>query len=274
MGYCDCDTGKQHAWKDCEVVLKKKKQKKWAWYELLFLITFLVMAFCCVMLMISYWQQTDMAEREFAKLSEVMHPVGTQESESRPAEESNNVDVLGEYNSDCIGWIQIDGSGVDYPVMHTPYQPEYYLRRDFRKAYSIAGTPFLDAQCNTADSANLIVHGHNMKDGSMFASLEQYQDKQYGLEHQRITLYLEDEIRYYYLIAVLHFEVTQENVGEYYRIPQSAEDFDSYIKMLEEKSLYCGGYSAEWGEQLLILSTCDNKTRNGRIIVVAKQIEE
>ena len=73
-------------------------------------------------------------------------------------------------------------------------------------------------------------------------------------------------------MAVLHFELTPENINQYYKIPESRVEFENYVDFLEEKSLYCGGYSATWGDQLLTLSTCDNKTENGRILVVAKEL--
>ena len=154
--------------------------------------------------------------------------------------------------------------------MYTPQQPEYYLRRDFEEQYSLAGTPFLDVRSSPADSRNLIIHGHNMKDGSMFAPLRFYLEKEYGLEHSSFELSFADGVRRYALMAVLHIELTPENVEQYYKQPQTQEAFEAFVEMLEQESLYCGGASAQ-GEQLLTLSTCDNQRDNGRILVVARE---
>ncbi len=243
--------------------------KKWNWYELFLLVALLGMAICCAVFLADYWSKTCTAKQEFLKLSEIMH---TNNNPLADEEDSSNISALREKNSDCIGWLQSADMEIDYPIMHTPNQPEYYLRRNFSKHYSIAGTPFVDAGCDIFGSLNVIIHGHNMKDGSMFASLEKYQDKQYGLDHSQFTLYLENEVRKYNLMAVLHFELTPENINQYYKIPESRVEFENYVDFLEEKSLYCGGYSATWGDQLLTLSTCDNKTENGRILVVAKEL--
>lgn len=249
------------------------KKKKWKWYELLLLAGFVGVAICCILFLISYYRQTQTAKADFIKLSQMMHSTEGEVFQLGDKVE-NNISELQEENSDCIGWLQVEDTNIDYPIMCTPHQPEYYLRRNFGKQYSIAGTPFLDNMCNVFDSLNLIVHGHNMKDGSMFASLVQYQDKQYGLDHPQFTLYLKNEVRQYHLMAVLHFDLTLENMSKYYHLPNSRADFESYISFLEEESLYCGGYSAIWGERILTLSTCDNKTENGRILVVAKEIKK
>lgn len=222
----------------------------------------------CILSLGMYFKYMQISRDEFKKLSQVMHmqPVQAQESELQ------GIEAIQEQNSDCIGWLQIEGTDMDYPVMQTPWQEEYYLRRNFNRAYSMAGTPFMDNLCDVDNSSNLIVYGHNMKDGSMFASLERYQEKRYGLDHSKIKLYLEDGVREYNLMAVLHFRVTEQNVEDYYTIPNNQADFETYIERLENESLYCGGESAQWGDQLLTLSTCDNRTDDGRILVIAREM--
>ena len=110
-----------------------------------------------------------------------------------------------------------------------------------------------------------------MKDGSMFAPLRFYLEKEYGLEHSSFELSFADGVRRYALMAVLHIELTPENVEQYYKQPQTQEAFEAFVEMLEQESLYCGGAGAQWGEQLLTLSTCDNQRDTGRILVVARE---
>ncbi len=102
---------------------------------------------------------------------------------------------LYEQNHDLFGWLRIDGTVIDYPVMHTPTDPEKYLHTNFAREYSYGGIPFIDANCS-ADSDNLLIYGHNMLDGSMFRSLPKYESKSYWQAHPTIhfdTLYEEGE---------------------------------------------------------------------------------
>lgn len=252
--------------------MKKKKHVRWRWYELLLAIGLLGMAVCCAVWLLSYRGQMWAAQQAFEKLAQNVHAATSQAEDEKDEALQKGVKTLQAQNRDCLAWLFSEGTGLDYPVMYTPQHPEYYLRRGFDKQYSLAGTPFFDAGSSPADSENLIIHGHNMKDGSMFAPLSSYLEKEYGLEHASFELAFAEEVRRYTLMAILHVKLTAENVNQYYPQPQTQEEFDSFIKMLEQESLYCGGYSATWGDQLLTLSTCDNKTENGRILVIAKEL--
>ena len=90
-------------------------------------------------------------------------------------------------NNDFIGWIRIDGTNVNYPVMQTPNKPDFYLKRSFDKSYSDYGVPYIDEACMTGISNNLVIYGHHMNDGSMFADLCKYTDADFCKEHPRRT---------------------------------------------------------------------------------------
>lgn len=81
-----------------------------------------------------------------------------------------NLTPLFEQNADCLGWICIPDTSVNYPVMHTPQEPEKYLRRNFESEYSVSGVPFLEGTSLLNDT-NLIIYGHNMKNGTMFSDV-------------------------------------------------------------------------------------------------------
>lgn len=83
-----------------------------------------------------------------------------------------------EQNPDFFGWISIEGTELNYPVMHTPKDEEYYLRRDFNGEDSQSGVPFLSASCYEG-CGNYLIYGHNMKNGSMFATLLAYADRDF-----------------------------------------------------------------------------------------------
>ena len=126
-------------------------------------------------------------KENFAAVSQIAEPtVTTAQTESeqteRPAAE-RNIQALITENADCIGWLSIDGTNISYPVMHTPSDPQKYLRRNFYGKYSQSGVPFLDRRCDL-QSTNLIIYGHNMKNGTMFSDLKRYVDRDFLNAHR------------------------------------------------------------------------------------------
>ena len=184
--------------------MKKKKHARWRWYEILLVGALLGLAVCSTAWLTSYWGQMRAAQQTFEKLAQAVRAAAPQPEEERGEVWQKGVETLQAQNRDCLAWLYSADTGLDYPVMYTPQQPEYYLRRDFEEQYSLAGTPFLDVRSSPADSRNLIIHGHNMKDGSMFAPLRFYLEKEYGLEHSSFELSFADGVRLYALMAVLH----------------------------------------------------------------------
>lgn len=124
---------------------------------------------------------------------------------------SRNLTPLFELNGDCIGWICIPNTAVNYPVMFTPEEPQKYLRKNFEGEYSASGVPFLDG-ASTMEYDNLIIYGHNMKNGTMFSDITQYRDKAYYEEHPYIEFETADGMRIYQVFAV---EYVKNNDGWY-----------------------------------------------------------
>ena len=179
-------------------------------------------------------------------------------------------------NSDMVGWIQIEGTRIDYPVMQTPADPNYYLKHDFEKNYTDYGCPFMQADCDAlAPSDNLIIYGHNMKNGSMFADLAKYGSKDFWQAHKTVWFDTELGSSAYEIFAVIHTTVQAESADAFpfYRFVNAAspEEFADYVSACKARVLYDTGISAEYGDKLLTLSTCDNITDNGRLLVIAKQ---
>lgn len=168
-------------------------------------------------------------------------------------------------NPDCVGWLTIPDTPVDYPVMFTPSEPEYYLRRDFYGNHASGGTPFLDGR-NTAqvESQNLIVYGHNMLDGSMFKPIVQYLDPNFRQAHQDIYLELGGAQYRYQMLAVLETTV-ESSVYRYTNLSDPAAESDFRSALFQAADLdvihHTGGY--------LTLSTCGDWGGNTRVLVVA-----
>lgn len=181
-------------------------------------------------------------------------------------------------NEDMSAWIQIPGTNIDYPVMWTPEDEEYYLYRDFDGSDNKNGCLILDTDsCLDPLTTNLIIHGHNMKSGAMFGRLTDYQEEAFWQEHKEIILYTEECQRNYEVMAVFRSQVFRksENVFKFYQFFQAdtQEEFDNFYNNIKEMSLYDTGVTAMFGDHFITLSTCVYHVENGRFVVVAKEIE-
>lgn len=224
-------------------------------------------------------------EKEFTALSawqgEPEHSENLAKDTDKDAEEINERSMIGRYydlyqkNSDFIGWLQIDGTKLNYPVMFTPEEPEYYLHRSFDRETSVSGVPFI-GEGSFPDSSNIMIYGHNMKNGTMFATLMKYAKEEFWREHPVIQFdSLYEEVMYEIIGAFYSKEYTQEETGvfKYYQyLDLSTPDaFDEYYEKVKRVSLYDTGIEAEFGEQLLTLSTCSYHVKDGRFVVVARK---
>ena len=184
--------------------------------------------------------------------------------------------ALHDRNSDFCGWLSIEGTNINYPVMLTPEEPEYYLRRDFDKNDSNSGTPFIGEGCNLS-SDNIIIYGHNMKNGTMFSDLTRYSEKGYMELHSVISFDSLDGSADYEVIAAFQDRVHYQDEKEVFRYYEyggslSEEQFMNYVESIENLSFYDTETSVSYGDQLLTLSTCSYHTRDGRFVVVAKRV--
>lgn len=181
-------------------------------------------------------------------------------------------------NSDFIGWITIDDTVIDYPVMQTIDDEEYYLRRDFNKEYNVGGTLFIDKESSyKMPSDNIIMYGHHMHNGTMFKGLLKYEDEDYYKEHKYITFNTLNGNATYEIIAAYRTHISSEESTEfkYYEFHNafSTEEYNDFISNSKNLTPYKIETDAEWGDKLLTLSTCAYHTSNGRYVVVAKRIE-
>ena len=173
-------------------------------------------------------------------------------------------------NSDCVGWLTIPDTAVDYPVVWTPNNPEHYLRRDFYGNSASGGTPFLDGRNEAqAKGQNLIVYGHNMLDGTMFKPVLQYLTPNFRQTHQDIYLELNGAQYHYQVLAALETN-TRSPVYAYTDLSDSTEVEDFRAMLLEET----GVGAIPQAEGYLTLSTCNNQGGDSRVLVIAALIEE
>lgn len=198
--------------------------------------------------------------------------------------------TLYEQNPHLIGWLTIEDTVIDYPVMQTPEDEEYYLDKDFYGNENANGCLIMDTdsvvgvgmaehnyQNGQKPSTNLIIHGHTMRNGDMFGNLNLYEDEAYGREHGIIRFDSLYEEREYELIAVFYSQVfyKSDDVFKYYKFFQAdtQAQFDDWYNNIKSMSLYDTGVEAEFGDEFITLSCCAYHVEDGRFVVVGRRVK-
>lgn len=218
-------------------------------------------------------QKSQSRYQELAAMAATL-PSDTEESASSP--ESGilpEYQALYEQNPHMVGWITIDGTLINYPVVQTPEDPEYYLYRDFDGNDNARGCLFADAACDVEASDNVTVYGHHMVDGSMFTGLLNLAVQSFWEEHPTFRFDSLTQRRTYEIFAVFR---TTASVGEgfaYHEFVDAADEaeFDAFIARCKALSLYETGITPAYGDRIVCLSTCEYSRENGRFIVAAVQ---
>lgn len=180
-------------------------------------------------------------------------------------------------NQDIVGWMTLEGTNLNYPVMHRPEDVDYYLERDFYGDHSYRGCFYLQEVCSLdPHSDNVTIYGHNMSDGSMMAALHKYKKQSFWEDHKTITFNTLTKYQEYEVVAVFRTSVSV-TTGFLYNLFVDAsepEEFDAYIQKCKSIAYYDTGVEATYGDKLITLSTCDRSITNGRLVVVAKLVTE
>lgn len=182
-------------------------------------------------------------------------------------------------NQDLIGWLKIEGTKIDNPVMFIEGDNEFYLNRDFDKKESIYGTLYIDGVSKiSTPNTNIIIYGHNMKNGTMFGSLKQYRNKSYYDAHPTITFNTLYEKGEYEIFGAFYAQVLKKSDTTSYRYYKffeatNEEEFNEFIQYVEKVRQYDTGVRPQYGDQLITLSTCSSHVENGRFAVVARRIQ-
>ena len=215
--------------------------KRWI-SGVIFILSVILISVSFYSLMEIYQEDKESAEA-FDSIRQIYEEADSTEEED---DSQNIVEInpgllaLHEQNSDCIGWIKIEGTAIDYPVMYHPEEANYYLRRNFEKEYDVSGTPYLAEICDPEKSDNLIIYGHHMNSGTMFADLDKYKSDKYYQEHPLITfstLHGEEE---YQIIFAFATPVYTKNDFEFYKFEKADNpiEFYGFVDKCREKSIY------------------------------------
>ena len=200
-------------------------------------------------------------------------------TENKPIETERMIQVktLQETNQDIVGWLEIENTSINYPVLQGR-DNEYYMTHNYKKEKSKNGSIFLNKDYDwNIPSNNLLIYGHNLNNGTMFQELLKYSDESFYKKHPTIRFTTENEDSEFEIISVFKSRVyysSEKNVFRYYYFinPESETEYNDYVKNAKNASLYNINSSVTYGDQLITLSTCSYHVKDGRFAVVAKKI--
>lgn len=190
--------------------------------------------------------------------------------------ESNyNLESIKKINNDVIGWLKIDDTNINYPVMQNG---NFYLHRNIYKNYSSCGTPYLASDCKLNNSDNLIIYGHHMKNNTMFSSLENYKNYSFYKNHKTIKFYVlkneKTKEQQYEIVYVFKTTVYSDEGFKYYKYTkfEDVEEYKDFVGNCEKLKFYNTDIKAKYTDKFITLSTCEYSQKNGRLVIVAKKI--
>ena len=289
----DTVAGKQKAGGRSHLFFCLFRQNKFLiFYTLFFFISIL---FLPVIRMGDLLDNKALEEQQIALKEDMKKAVENEKEVMKEVKEEAEITMLPEYkalyeqNNDFIGWLSIEDTVIDYPVMQCEEDENFYLIRNFYQKENKNGCLILDNDSKAGvgtweqryvngskPSTNLIIHGHTIKTGQMFGGLQKYQNKEYGLAHNILCFDSLYEKRKYQLISVFYSQVyyQSQEVFKYYKFFQAntQKEFDDWYNNIKEMSLYDTGVTAQLGDEFITLSCCAYHVEDGRFVVVGKRI--
>lgn len=249
------------------------------WQKLLLCLSVVVFAVSAFFLL-QYYISTGIEKKNLENISAAVITAQSSDDGTQSADALilQQYAALAAQNSDMIGWISIDGTTVNAPVMHTPGSPEYYLTHDFEKKYSQSGMLFMDASCiPDSQAGNMIIYGHNMKNKTMFSDIESYTNAEFLAQHPVIQFDTLNARGQYQVFAVFELDTSEGNENSmqcyYYSNTADAAKHAYFLDYVRQyASAVVDDKLPDSGDTLITLSTCDNVTPNGRVVVMAKKV--
>ena len=191
----------------------------------------------------------------------------------------NKVKVLNLQYPDLKGWLEIKDTEISYPVMQGN-DNDFYITHTYEKEYSKWGSLFLDKDYDwSKPSSNLLIYGHNFSDGYMFADLLNYRNKEFYENHKTIRFITPVEDSEYEIISIFNSRVYYKHETDVFRYyffvdAGSRAEYNDFVNNAKKASIYSIDATAEYGDQLITLSTCDYTQEDGRFVVVARKIKK
>lgn len=257
---------------------KKKTTKKSKKVKIIIGVILFILFVCSIIYLVYNFYNSNKNKGLYDDLQENIIPdETTNELAQVNSQFVDKVKELQQENTDVKGWVCIEDTKINYPILQTTNN-DYYLTHNYKKEKSSYGSIFINSNCNIKNqNSNVIIYGHDMKDGQMFQDLIKYQDKAFYEQHPIIKIATEESEQDYEIICIFKsriFYEDEKNVFRFYRYFdfENENKYNEYINNCKKIQLYDTGKTATYGEQLITLVTCEYSQENGRMVVVAKKI--
>lgn len=217
-------------------------------------------------------------KKEIKEESNLLNSIEIEETKitEEKTERMLQVEKLQEENSDIVGWIEVEGTNINYPVLQGE-DNSYYKNHNYKKEENTYGSIFLDKDYDwSIPSSNLLMYGHNLQDGSLFHDILNYKDESYYKEHPIIRFTTKNDDSEYEIISAFYSRVyykSEQNVFRYYYFidAKNENEYNEFVENAKKASIYETGKTAKYGDQLITLSTCSYHTEDGRFAIVARK---
>lgn len=178
---------------------------------------------------------------------------------------TSKLDSLKTINTDIIGWITIPGTRIDYPVVKGS-DNDYYLSYNLNGEKDRHGAIFMDYRNDPIEDKELVIYGHNMKDGTMFRDLMKFKREAFYNENSSIYLYIQDKMVEYKIFSVYIAKADSVALKLSYG---NMEEYEAYFNEVKEKSIYQSNIMFSENKNMLTLYTCTYEEKNARLILHA-----
>ena len=246
----------------------------------LIIILLSIILVCSIVLIIRIKIDEYINNQKQIEISQVIDTIDIPDIDITPKTTERMLQVmeLQKENPEVVGWLEIEGTNISYPVCQTDNN-DYYLTHSYKKEKVTGGSLFLDKDYDfTIPSSNLLIYGHRNTKGLLFEDLIKYQDEDFYNDHKTIRFTTRTEDATYEVMSAFNSRVyyqDETNVFRYYYFvnAENKSEYDEFVENCKKESIYDTGVTAEYGDQLLTLSTCEYSQKDGRFAVVARKIE-
>lgn len=242
---------------------KTKTGKKDITGTVILLVALLIFAYALVRLGMIFMEYGK-GQQSYRKLDEFTSSTQVGGAVGSPEDFSVDFAGLKEINPEVIGWIRLEQLGISYPIMQGT-DNDYYLTHSFNKEEIKCGSIFMEAE-NAADFSddNTFIYGHNMKDKSMFAKLNQFKEEETYKENPEFLIYTEDGIYRYRIFSYYEAKTSEESFTYQFADEQS---YGQWLKTVKDRSLYDTGVTPSQEQKTVTLMTCTPSGEEYRFLV-------
>lgn len=250
-----------------------KKSKLNKVISLLLAIVFI----CGILYIVNFYYESRQNKQDNEKILNEIN-IDTSKITEQKTERMLQLEVLQKENQEIVAWLEIEDTNINYPVLQTT-DNDYYLTHNYKKEEQKGGSLFLDKDFDIINgSSNYLIYGHRMTNGTMFEDLMKYAKEDFYKKHNRIKFTTNKEDSIYEILSVFYSRVyykSEKNVFRYYYFvnAENEQEYNDFVENAKKVSIYDTGVDAEYGDQLLTLSTCEYSQEDGRFVVVCKKVE-